>query len=85
MTELVRLPPGLRVVADVAAGLLAFIGLFVGAAVGVLLHWPLNGLEAVLGAALPYVIIAGGTRLIWAAYMLITIGVLWLINVISQG
>lgn len=85
MTDLLRLPPGLRVAADLAAGVLAFVGLFVGAAGGALLNWPLNGLEAVLGAALPYVIVAGGARLIWAVYMLATAGILLLIGVIGRG
>lgn len=80
---LFSLPPGLRALAGLAAGALAILGAILGCLVGALLRWPLGGFEAGIGLALPYIIVAGGARLLWAGYMLSLVAVFWLIGAIG--
>jgi hypothetical protein len=84
MRELLSLPSGLRALIDLLANVLGVIGAVLAAVLGAVLHWPLGGLELVIGYGIPFLTIAGGARLAWAAYMLFTAVVFTIIARISE-
>jgi hypothetical protein len=81
---LLSLPPGPRALADLCTFLCTLPGAVLGALTGALLNWPLGGVEVAIGASAPLVIISGGTRLLWAAYMLMTAFVFWIIAQVTR-
>jgi hypothetical protein len=62
----------------------ALIGALASCVIGFALSWPLGGLELAIGWVVPFVIVAGGARGLWAAYMLGTLIVMYLIATIAS-